>query len=61
METVLEKYKDTEKVIFDAFIRLPWNKITFEKIIPEYCVVFFELSVEKAKSRLLGRMYDKET
>lgn len=61
MEAVLESYKNEEKVIFDAFIRLPWNKVTFEKIIPEYSVVFFELSVEKAKTRLLGRMYDKET
>ena len=61
METVLEKYKDTEKAIFDAFIRLPWNKTTFDNIIDDYKVVFFELSVEKAKNRLLWRMYDKET
>lgn len=61
METALKKYKDTDRVIFDAFIRLPWNKTTFEKIIPDYSVVFFELSVEKAKARLLGRMYDKTT
>jgi adenylate kinase family enzyme len=61
MESVLEKFKDEKKIIFDAFIRLPWNKTTFEKIIPQYNVVFFELDTEKAKARLLGRMYDKET
>lgn len=30
-------------------------------MLPEYKVIFFELSTEKAKERLLGRMFDKET
>ncbi len=61
MEAVLEKYKNEKNVIFDAFIRLPWNKTTFEKIIPDYTVVYFHLDEDIAKSRLLWRMYDKET
>lgn len=52
---------DYENIIYDAFIRLQWNLETFEEIIKDYRVVFFELSVEKAKERLLGRMYDSET
>ncbi len=50
-----------ENIIFDWFIRNEWNKKTFEAVIPDYKVVFFELSKEKAIERLLGRMYNPKT
>jgi adenylate kinase family enzyme len=45
-------------MIFDAFIRLPWNKEVFDSYLSDYKVVFFDLSEEKAKTRLLGRMFN---
>jgi hypothetical protein len=53
MKEVVLKYKDEEKVIFDAFIRNDWNKAIFDEILPDYQVIFFELPIEKAKNRLL--------
>lgn len=50
-----------KKMIFDGFIRNMWNKETFEEVCPDYKVVFFELSEQKAKERLLWRMFDPET
>jgi adenylate kinase len=50
-----------ENIIFDAFVRNDWNKEIFDRLLPEYKVIFFELAIEKAKDRLLGRMYDKST
>jgi len=50
-----------EKIIFDGFIRNDWNKEIFDRLLSDYKVIFFELSVEKAKQRLLWRMYDKTT
>ncbi len=60
MENVL-KNQSSEKIIYDGFIRNEWNKEIFDRILPDYKVLFFDLSVEKAKSRLLGRMFDKTT
>lgn len=50
-----------ENLIFDWFVRNEGNKQSFDKIVWDYKVVFFELPEEKAKERLLWRMYDKET
>lgn len=48
-------------LILDGFVRNEWNKISVDKIVWDYKVVFFNLDEETAKKRLLGRMYDKET
>ena len=61
MSTAIEKYEDVENMIFDAFIRLPWNKEVFDSYLSDYKVVFFNLSEEKAKNRLLGRMFNPTT
>lgn len=50
-----------DNIIFDAFVRNDWNKEIFDRLLPEYKVIFFELPIEKAKDRLLWRMYDKST
>lgn len=60
METVIEK-QTADKIIFDGFIRNDWNKKIFDKILPDYTAIFFNLSEEKAKQRLLGRMFNKTT
>lgn len=60
MESVLVK-QTAENIIFDWFIRNEWNKEIFDRLLPDYKVLFFELSVEKAKIRLLWRMYNKTT
>jgi len=60
MTEILEN-QTSENIIFDWFIRNQWNKKTFESIIPEYKVVFFELSKEKAIERLLWRMFNQTT
>lgn len=60
MENVLINQID-DNIIFDWFIRNEWNKEIFDRLLPDYKVLFFELSVEKAKQRLLWRMYDKTT
>ena len=61
MRTAIENYKDKDRVIFDGFIRLEWNKELFDSYLSEYKVVLFDLSEEKAKSRLLGRVYNPAT
>lgn len=61
MEEALKSHINNEKVIFDAFVRNEWNKKIFDEMLPGYKVIFFELPIEKAKERLLGRMYNKET
>lgn len=61
MEQVVLEYKDTERVIFDGFIRNTWNKEIFDRLLPDYKVVVFELPIEEAKRRLLWRMYDPST
>lgn len=48
-------------LILDGFVRNEWNKLSVDKIVWDYKVVFFNLDEETAKSRLLWRMYDKET
>ena len=50
-----------KKIIFDWFIRNNWNKEIFDEILPEYKVLFFNLWVDKAKNRLLWRMFDPKT
>lgn len=57
MEEAILK-NDTENVIFDAFVRNERNKEIFDRLLPDYKVLFFNLSVEKAKARLIWRMYD---
>jgi len=61
MTQALERYKNTQNVIFDGFVRNERNKNLVESYFPEYKVIFFELSVEKAKERILGRMYDPQS
>ena len=60
MENVIINQKDNN-IIFDGFIRNDWNKEIFDRLLPDYKVLFFNLPVEKAKQRLLGRMFDKTT
>jgi len=49
------------KLILDGFVRNQWNKEALERIVPNYKVLFFNLSKEKAVERLLGRMYNSNT
>jgi adenylate kinase len=60
METVIEK-QTSDKIIFDGFIRNDWNKEIFDRVLPDYTAIFFNLSEEKAKQRLLGRMFNQTT
>ena len=50
-----------KNLILDWFVRNEGNKISADKIVWDYKVVFFDLPETDAKARLLGRMYDKET
>ena len=61
MSQAIENFQGKENVIFDAFIRLPWNKEVFDSYLSDYKVVFFNLPEEKAKQRLLWRMYNPKT
>lgn len=61
MEQAILDNSDKENIIFDAFIRNDWNKEIFDRMLPDYKVVFFDLPIEQAKQRLLWRMYDKQT
>jgi adenylate kinase len=61
MKWAIEKYKEKDRVIFDGFIRLQWNKDIFDSHLSDYEVVLFQLSEEKAKNRLLGRVYNPKT
>ena len=60
IEKVLENHSN-EMVVFDGFIRNDWNVEIFNRLLPDYKVVLFELSEEKSKQRLLGRMFNKTT
>ncbi|NUJ97572.1 nucleoside monophosphate kinase [Candidatus Gracilibacteria bacterium] len=53
--------ESSKKLILDGFVRNQGNKETMDQIAPDYKVVFFNLSKEKAIERLLGRMYDPKT
>jgi len=57
VQNIIDNHND-EHVIFDAFIRNDWNKEIFDRLMPDYSVVLFELSEEKAHQRLLGRMFN---
>jgi adenylate kinase len=57
VKNVVENYGE-KSIIFDAFIRNDWNKHIFDEFLPDYQVVLFQLSEEKAKKRLLGRMFN---
>lgn len=50
-----------EHIILDWFVRNKGNQISLDEVCDDYTVIFFQLSKEKAISRLLWRMYDKET
>jgi len=52
MEEVIKKQTST-KIIYDGFIRNQWNKDIFDRVLPDYKVVFFDLPEEKARERLL--------
>jgi len=60
LKDILQKNPDWN-IIFDWFVRNEWNKNTFDRIVWDYKVVFFDLPEQEAKNRLLWRMYDKET
>jgi len=60
MEEVIKK-QTSNKIIYDGFIRNNWNKEIFDRLLPDYKVLFFDLSEEKAKERLLGRMFNQTT
>ncbi len=60
VENVIKNHND-ENVIFDAFVRNDWNKEIFDRLLPDYKVVLFQLSEEKSKQRLLGRMFNPAT
>jgi len=60
MEEVIKK-QTSSKIIFDWFIRNEWNKEIFDRILPDYKVVFFNLPEEKSKERLLWRMFNPST
>ena len=58
---ILENKSEWKKSIFDGFVRNIWNKESADKVLWDYKVVLFELSEEKSKQRLLGRMYNPKT
>ena len=60
VQNVIENHSG-ENVIFDAFVRNDWNKEIFDRMLPDYKVVLFQLSEEKSKQRLLGRMFNPKT
>jgi len=60
MKEIINK-QTNENLILDWFVRNLWNKKSIEELIPDYKVVFFELSKEKAIERLIWRMYDPIT
>lgn len=50
-----------QKLILDGFVRNEGNKLSADKIVWDYRVVFFDLPEADAKTRLLWRMYDKDS
>jgi len=61
MIDILENKSDWKNTIFDWFVRNIWNKESADKVLKDYTVVLFELSEEKARERLLWRMYNPKT
>ena len=61
MIDILENKSEWKNSIFDWFVRNIWNKESADKVLWDYKVVLFELSEEKSKARLLGRMYNPKT
>jgi adenylate kinase len=61
MVDILENKSDWKNTIFDGFVRNVWNKESADKVLWEYTVVLFQLSEEKARERLLWRMYNPKT
>jgi adenylate kinase len=61
MIDILENKSNWRNTIFDGFVRNVWNKKSADKILWDYTVVLFELSEEKARDRLLWRMYNPKT
>lgn len=64
VEDILKEVINSNKwtsIILDWFVRNKWNKESVDKIVGDYKVIFFDLSQEEAKKRLLWRMYDPET
>jgi hypothetical protein len=53
MEDAIKNNIEKENVVFDAFVRNDRNKEIFDRLLPDYKVVFFDLSKEKALGRLL--------
>ena len=61
MVDIIDNKSDWKNTIFDGFVRNVWNKESADKILWEYTVVLFQLSEEKARERLLWRMYNPIT
>jgi len=61
MVDILENKSEWKNTIFDWFVRNIWNKKSADKVLWDYKVVLFELSEEKARERLLWRMYNPKT
>lgn len=61
MVDIIDNKTGWKNTIFDGFIRNVWNKESADKILWEYTVVLFRLSEEKARERLLWRMYNPKT
>ena len=61
MIDILENKSNWKDTIFDGFVRNVWNKKSADRILWDYTVVLFELSEEKARDRLLWRMYNSKT
>lgn len=60
VQNIIDNHNN-ENVIFDAFIRNDWNIEIFNRLLPDYEVVLFQLSEGKSKQRLLGRMFNQST
>ncbi|MCD5385279.1 nucleoside monophosphate kinase [Candidatus Gracilibacteria bacterium] len=61
MIDILENKSNGKNIIFDGFVRNIGNKQSADKVLKDYKVVLFKLSEEKARERLLGRIYNPKT
>lgn len=61
MIDILENKSNGKNIIFDWFVRNSWNKQSADKVLKDYKVVLFKLSEEKARERLLWRIYNPKT
>jgi adenylate kinase len=61
MTDILENKLDRTHAIFDGFVRNIGNKSSADRVLWDYKVVLFELSEDKARTRLLWRMYNPTT